>query len=315
MQGPRMLILFVFITLGSGCDTKTGSSEQRQNDEGRIILVTGATGTQGGAVARALIGRGYLVRALTRNPQKPAALALATLGAEVVTGNFDDADSLASAMENAHGVFAVTNFWEHGYEKEVAHGQQLIDAAKEAGVRHFVFTSVAGAGDHTGIPHFDSKFDVERYLQDSGLNYSVVRPVSFMDNWKWERDALLAGEFADALDPDVRHQWIAAKDIGFFVAEAFDKPKEWMGRTEEIAGDEMTIEQLGDVLSEVLGRPVAYKQLTWETYQEENGEEMTVMQRWFADEGYSVDVTALRKQYPNLTRAKDYLETLLKPTS
>ncbi len=116
----------------------------KQNVE-RLILVTGATGKQGGAVARSLLDRGFQVRALTRNPQKPEAQALADQGAEVVQGDMEDRSSMERALEGAYGVFSVQNFWETGYDSEVQQGKTVTDAAKAAGVEHFVYSSVGSA--------------------------------------------------------------------------------------------------------------------------------------------------------------------------
>lgn len=276
----------------------------------RLILVTGATGTQGGAVARELLARGYRVRGLTRNPGKPKAVALTELGVQMVPGSFDDPASLEGAMAGVHGVFAVTEWRQNGVEKEVIHGRALVDAARKSGVRHFVYTSVAGADEQTGVPHFDSKYVVEQYLAQSGLAWSVVRPVSFMDNWEWNRAEFLAGRFADTGEPDQRNQWIAAADIAFFVGEALDNPQEWNGRALDIAGDGMTLAEFTAVLSGVLDRPVEYEQISWADYEAAAGEELTVMHRWFASDGYSVDIAALRERYPNLRTAEDFLRSM-----
>ena len=276
----------------------------------RLILVTGATGTQGGAVARELLSRGYRVRGLTRNPSGEKASALTGLGAKMVAGNFDDPDSLQSAMRGVYGVFAVTDFWEHGYDGEVAHGRALVDAARPAGVKHFVYTSVAGAAENTGVPHFDSKYEVEQYLAASGLTWSVVRPVSFMNNWYWRRDEIRAGSYVDPGTPEQKHQWIAAADIGFFVAEAFDKPDLWSGRAEDIAGDELTLAEFAALLSRVTNRDVRHQQISWSDYEAANGIEVTIMHRWFATHGYSVDIPALRARYPDLQTAAQFLEAM-----
>lgn len=273
-----------------------------------VILVTGATGTQGGAVARELLSRGYQVRALTRNPGQPAAAALAALGADVVQGNYDDTESLQRAMEGATGVFAVTDFWEHGKAREIEHGRALIAAAEDSGVGHFVFSSVAGADDDTGLAHFDSKLEIEQTLADSDLAYTVLRPVEFMDNWRYAREALMNGQYINPRSANQPHQWIAASDIGFFAAEAFDNPDTWTGRVVEIAGDELTLRELVAVMSDVLGRPVEHVQVSWEDYESEAGAEITAMQRWFSEYGYDVNVEELRRQYPNLLTVRDWLQ-------
>jgi uncharacterized protein YbjT (DUF2867 family) len=160
-------------------------------DEGRVILVSGATGQQGGTVARKLLERGFVVRALTRDPEKAEARELADLGAEVVGGDFEDRASIERALAGVYGVFSVQQFWESGYEGEIRQGVQLADAAKAAGVEHFVYSSVGSAHRETGIPHFDSKWEVEELVRASGVPYTVLRPVFFMQNWEFMRELIL----------------------------------------------------------------------------------------------------------------------------
>jgi uncharacterized protein YbjT (DUF2867 family) len=303
MKLSTLIILVTALLIGAG----GLHAASHQDSVERVILVTGATGTQGGAVARELLARGYEVRGLTRNTESNRARAMSDLGVDMVRGDFDDAESLAAAMKGVHGVFAVTNTWEHGYDGEVRHGRQLVDAALEAGVKHFVFTSVASADAGTGIPHFESKGEIEAYLRGSGMEYSVVRPVEFMDNLRYFRDGVLAGSYFDPRDSGKSHQWIAVSDIGFFVGEAFDNPQEWLGKTVEIAGDELTIAELVAALSRASGVDVQYQRVTWSDYEERAGHEMTVMLRWFDDVGYSVDIASLRSRYPGLLTYEQFL--------
>ena len=310
MRRIRILGAALLPLLSGACSGPADPGAGAPADAPRTILVTGATGTQGGAVARELLVRGYSVRALTRDPSKPAAQSLAGRGAEVVRGDFDDAESLAAAMAGVHGVFAVTDFWEHGKDVEIAHGRALILAAERSGVEHFVYTSVAGADQDTGLAHFDSKHEIERMLADSGLDYTVVRPVEFMDNWRYGLEQLRAGRYVNPREPTDRHQWIAASDIGFFVAEAFDHPADWVGRTQAIAGDELSLRELVAVMSDVFGRPVEHVQVSWEEFEQGAGKELTDMYRWFAGAGYDVDIAALRGEYPHLVTVRAYLEGL-----
>ena len=276
----------------------------------RVLLVTGATGTQGGAVARELLDRGHIVHGLTRDPESEEARALAALGAKMVKGDFDDPASLAAAVEGVDGVFGVTLFWPQGYEYEVEQGKRLIDAAVKAGVGRFVLTSVAGADDDTGISHFESKWEVEQYLHGTDLDWTILRPVEFMDNWSWSIESLRQGRYVDPRDTQSSHQWIAARDIGFFAAEAFDNPDQWIGVTKEIAGDVLTLAELIDTLSEAFGREFEHVQISWEVYKARAGEEITTMVRWFEEQGYDVDVEALREQYPGLQTAAEFLADL-----
>ena len=156
---------------------------ERRSNAGRVILVSGATGQQGGSVARNLLEWGFAVRALTRDAEKAAARELADLGAEVVGGDLEDRASIERVLDGVYGVFSVQQFWEVGVEGEVRQGILLADAAKEAGVEHFVYSSVGSAHRDTGIPHFDSKWDVEEHVRASGVPYTVLRPVFFMQNW------------------------------------------------------------------------------------------------------------------------------------
>src|SRR5918998_4594086 len=189
-----------------------------QNAE-HLIVVTGATGKQGGAVARSLLDRGFRIRALTRNPQKPAAQALAQQGAEIVQGDMDDRSAMDRVLEDAYGVFSVQNFGEIGPEGEVTQGKILADAAKVAGIQHFVYSSVGSSYRETGIPHFESKWQIEKHVRNVGLPYTILRPVFFMHNWEMMREQILAsGTLAQPLDPDKPLQQVAAEDLGAFAA-------------------------------------------------------------------------------------------------
>ncbi len=276
-------------------------------NEGRLILVSGATGQQGGAVARGLLERGFTVRALSRDPEKPAGRELAALGAEVVSGDLEDRGSIERVLDGVHGVFSVQQFFEAGYEGEVRQGVQLADAAKAAGVEQLVYSSVGSAHRETGIPHFDSKWEVEEHLRSSGVSYTVLRPVYFMQNWEMMREPILGGTLPQPLDPDKPFQMIDADDIGVFAAMAFENPGEWIGREVDLAGDELTMPEIADTFSRVTGRQVDYFQTPWDQFGEQMGEEFTVMYRWFNDEGYEADIAGLRKEYPGLVSFEQYL--------
>jgi uncharacterized protein YbjT (DUF2867 family) len=275
----------------------------------KTILVTGATGQQGGAVARELLKQpGFAVRALTRDPAKPAARALAQAGAEVIRGNLDDPASVRSGLEGACGVFSVQNFMETGYDREIRQGKLLADAAKSAGVQHFVYTSVVSADRQTGLPHFESKWQIEQHIGHGGLSHTILRPAFFMQNWfSYLREPILNGTLPLPLNPQTTLQEISVDDIGAFAARAFQNPIKWHGRTIELAGEELTMVRVAELLTRAVGRPVKYIQVPWEQFQRGAGEEMTEMYRWFNDVGYHVDIAALRKEYPNLSRLEKVL--------
>jgi uncharacterized protein YbjT (DUF2867 family) len=275
----------------------------------RLIVVCGATGKQGGAVARSLLDRGFRVRGLTRNLQKPEAQALADQGAEVVQGDMEVRSAMERALEGAHGVFSVQNFWETGYDGEVQQGKTVADAAKAAGVEHFVYSSVGSAHRQTGIPHFESKWEVEEHVREIGLPYTILRPVFFMQNWEWMRGMVLGGTLAQPLDPDKPFQQVAVEDVGAFAARAFENPDRWIGREVDLAGDEQSMTEIAETFGRVIGREVSYYQVPWNQFEEQMGEEVTVNYRWFNDMGYEADIAALRQEYPELTTFERYLRS------
>jgi uncharacterized protein YbjT (DUF2867 family) len=275
--------------------------------EGRLILVSGATGQQGGAVARSLLERGIGVRALTRDPEKPEARELAGMGAEVASGDLEDSSSIERVLEGIHGVFSVQQFFEAGYEGEVRQGVRLADAAKAAGVEHYVYSSVGSAHRETGIPHFESKWEIEEHVRGSGVPYTVLRPVYFMQNWEMMREPILGGTLPQPLDPHKPFQMVAVEDVGVFAAMAFENPGEWVWREVDLAGDELTMPEIADTFSRVTGRQVDYSQSPWDQFEEQMGEEVTMMYRWFNDYGYEADIAALREEHPGLVSFEQYL--------
>ena len=280
----------------------------RQNIE-RLILVAGATGKQGGAVARSLLDRGFRVRGLTRNPQKPEAQALSEQGAEVVQGDMEDRSDMDTALEGAYGVFSVQNFWETGYDGEVQQGKTVADAAKAAGVEHLVYSSVGSAHRQTGIPHFESKWEVEEHVRQIGLPYTILRSVFFMQNWEMMREHVLGGTLALPLDPDKSFQQVAVEDVGAFAAIAFERPDEWIGREVDLAGDEQTMPEIAETFGRVAGKEIGYYQVPWDQFEEQMGEEFARQYRWFNDVGYEADIAALRQEYPELTSFERYLRS------
>ncbi|GAC1632488.1 MAG: NmrA/HSCARG family protein [Chloroflexota bacterium] len=274
------------------------------NDDSTTILVTGSTGQQGGAVARHLLARGRKVRALTRDTSKPAAQALAAAGAEVVQGDLEDRASLDRALQGVHGVFSVQNFFEAGPEGETRQGKLLADAGKAAGVRHFVYSSVGGADRESRIPHFESKAEIERHVKALGVPYTIVQPVYFMDNFNTYAaptpgdDGTL--QLAMALPADRTLQLIATDDIGAIVALVFERPQEFLGRSIELAGDELTIPQVAEAMSRATGKTIRFVPLPLEVVRGFS-EDLALMFQWFTDKGYQADIPSLRTLYPGLT--------------
>jgi uncharacterized protein YbjT (DUF2867 family) len=274
----------------------------------RVILVTGATGHQGGAAIRHLQQKHFAVRAVTRDPNQPKARDLAGHGTEVVRANLDDADSLARALDGVYGVYSVQDY-AGGAESEIRQGINLADAANRSGVSQFVYSSVGSADKNTGIPHFESKFRIEEHIRGTGLPFSILRPVFFMENWLGMKGGIEAGTLALPLAPETRLQMIAVDDIGAFVALAFEHPDKWNGRALDIAGDELSMTELADAFGRVSGREVSYRQVPWEQFEQQAGPEMTSMYKWFQDVGYDIEIPAIRREYPRLTSFEKWIQT------
>jgi len=278
----------------------------------KLILVTGATGQQGGATVRHLLTQGWRVRGLTRNVQGAAAQALAAAGAEVISGNMDDRASLDKAFAGAYGVFSVQNFWlpDVGAAGEVRQGKIVADAAKAAGVQHLVYTSVGGAERQTGLSHFDSKWQIEEYVRSLSLPATVLRPVFFMENLTSPMMGPRDGVLANALRPTTSLQMIAVEDIGFFAALAFARPQEFIGKAIELAGDSLTMPQVAETMTRVTGQPVQFVEVPLEQVAAFS-QETADMLAWFNDHGYEADIAGLRKLHPGMLT----FETLLRKTN
>ena len=269
--------------------------------DSRRILVTGATGQQGGSVARRLLERGLRVRGMTRNVEGDAAKALTGLGAEMVSAEFTDSGSLSTALAGVDAVFAMTTPFEAGVEAETAQGVALVDAAADAGVDHFVYSSVASADKTTGIPHFDSKYEVEKHLAASDLRWSVVAPVYFMSNLFFPDllNGLKDGTYAIALPSGLPLQQIATEDIGAFAAHVLANPDEFAGKRIDIASDELSSRESADVLAGILGKPISVTEVPIEAIRSFS-EDFALMYEWFASTGFVADIDGLRSSYPEV---------------
>ena len=275
----------------------------------KMIAVTGATGQQGGAVARKLLEEGWKVRALTRDLDKPAAQELKALGAEIVPGDMDDRAQLDAAFQGAYGVFSVQNFWLPGvgFEGEIRQVKNVAEAAKAAGVQHLVYSSVGAAHRGMGQKHFESKWMIEQHIHSLDIPFTILRPVAFFENFNWERAYILNGTFNGlGLRPEKERQLIGVDDIAVFAALAFANPSEYAGKTIELAGDALTESQLADTFTKVIGRPVRLS-MPVEGQSWGDPEEMTAMFNFFNGEAYDADISALRKLHPGLLTLEQYL--------
>jgi len=280
----------------------------------RTILITGVTGNQGGAVARALQGAGFSLRGLTRTPDGERAAALARIGVDVVKGDLDDGATLRRALAGVWGVFGVQNTLEAGVEGEEAQGKRLATLAREAGVAHYVYTSVGSAHKMTGVPHFDNKWRIEETVR--GLRFPshvILRPVFFMDNLV-APFSLQDSTLAWAIAPGTKLQMIAVEDIGWFGARAFTDAAALNRREIDLAGDVRTMPEAAAILTEALGRPIAFTQTPIEQVRQYS-KEMALMLQWFDRVGYSADIPGLEREFGRaLTKLPDWARRPARPT-
>lgn len=260
-----------------------------------LVLVTGATGQQGGAVASALLAQGQRVRVMSRTPEKASALAQA--GAEVVKGNLTNPADLQVALRGTHGVFAMSTPFEAGMEAEVRQGIMLADAAKQAGIAHYVYTSVGSAHRNTGIPHFESKWKVEQHIQQIGLPATILRPVWFMENFTTFAKPSAEGVLMLPMKPSRKLAMVSLKDIGAFGAAAFLRPKDFLGQAVDLAGDDLTMLETAALLTKAMGRPIRFQEFQIEQAEAAMGHDLATMFRWFNEVGYAIDIPGLQQKF------------------
>ncbi len=266
------------------------------------VLVTGATGNQGGAVVEHLLRRGHQVRALVRQPRSERARRLHAAGAELVAGDYADPPSLVAAARGVHGMFALATPFEAGVDAEVQQGRALVDAAKAAGVAHLVYSSVANADRNTGVPHFESKHRVEQHLRKSGVPFTIVAPAMFREGFLGELDEIAAsGTLSMPLAADRALQSLCRDDLGAFVTHVLERGKPMLGQRVDIASDELTGPEMAHAFARALGRPVRYvAQGVNDVMAADADDDMGLMWRWFNRIGYSADLPKLHHDYPQV---------------
>ena len=274
------------------------------------VVVAGATGKQGGAVARRLLNRGHRVRALTRDPSKPSARALAEKGAEVVAADLEDPASLDKALRGSGAVFSVQDFLESGVEAEVRQGLNLIDAVAAAGVSHIVYSGASTIDRNTGVPHLDSKWRLEQRVRRLEVPWTVFRPAAFMDNWEWDRETIERDSVVTLpLRPDTPYSQVAVADIAAMVVMALERPDVWVGQIAPLAGDVSTPIEIAATFSRVMDRHIRYEQMPWEACHQAQGEELTLMYKYFDEFGMEGVPQFLQRWRPNALSLEAFLRS------
>ncbi|KAK6536780.1 hypothetical protein TWF281_000994 [Arthrobotrys megalospora] len=275
----------------------------------KTILITGVTGQQGGALLKALQSNpdsSLSIRAIVRDPTA-ASQKLGSKNIDFHKANLTDKASLIPALTGVDTAFLMT-IPQPNAEAEVVQGKTFVDAAKEAGVKYIIFSSVGSAERNTGIPHFESKREVEKYIIESGIPYTFIRPVAFMDNFPLSGAGrfMALGMFKTALGGK-KLQLIAAKDIGEFAAKAALNPEKWKGREFELAGDDLSVPEILDVYEKVQGARPWSVWLPYFIVKLMLPTDYFLMFKFFYDDGYKANIPELKKEYPGLQTFEDFL--------
>ena len=281
--------------------------------ETKTVFVAGATGAQGGATVNALLERGHKVIAMTRNPNSDAAQALGARRVDVRQGDYTDATAIAQAASGADSAFAVSTSFEVGPDAEIDQGKSLVDALHNAGIGHIVFSSVGGADKNTGIAHFDGKYEIEKHLATLSTRSTVMAPVFFMENLlsPWGQPKLGQGIYTAGMPGDRVLQQIAVKNIGDFAAALIERGEAVNGQRYDIAGSELSGNEVVAQISKSSGHTITYQGFAPNDLREQS-EDVADMFTWFNEVGYSADIGALHRDFPDVPWLDygDWLEML-----
>lgn len=276
----------------------------------RVIVVTGATGRQGGAVARHLLSQHWRVRAITRTPGSTRSRELAALGVEMVRADMADPDAMRQACTGAHGVFSVQNPMISGADGEATQGRNVVDAAVAGGVSHLVYASAGPGTPHTGVAAWDVKLEMAGYARRHGLPLTVLRPMAFMELMTdrdlyppvaaWHLMPRLVGE-------DRPIPWLSADDVGVIAARAFADPASFIGSELPLAGDVRTLAECRAIWRRVTGRsPRRVPMPVW-LFERFVGSDLTRMWRWLATHDVVVDPVETRAHHPDAATVEDFI--------
>lgn len=278
----------------------------------QTIVVTGATGLQGSAVARHLVKDGWHVRGLTRNAASRPARALAASGVEVVQGDMEDAASLRPLCEEAYGIFSVQNPFIGGPEAEVRQGKNVAELAKRCGIQHLVYGSAGIGQPGTGIPSWETKLQIEEDMRTLELPVTILRPMAFMELMTHGKffPAVAAWHLMPKLMGASRHvPWICTDDLGAIAAHVFADPQRFVGQELTLAGDVQSLEQCRMIYREVLGRNPPRVPLPAWLFARFGfpGQDLTAMWRWLRTSEIDLDTSQTRAILPEALTVHDWL--------
>jgi len=278
---------------------------------GKTVFVTGATGNQGGAVTRHLLARGFGVKALTRDPGSPKAMSLAAGNVAIVKGDLNDPQSYQDHLKNADAVFCCLQLTTKT-DQEVRQGKALVSLAAGAGIKHFIYSSVIGCDRGTGIPHWESKKEIEDHLKISGMNYTILRPSSLYENLLIPavKNRIQKGKLVLPTRADTVQQFISAEDIGMISAIIFSDPQQYKDRTITLASGQLDGKELATVFSRVMQRDIKFQQLPGLIVRLVMGKDLAKMFRWVNqnDAVFVKDLEGFKKEFPGMLTTEKWIE-------
>jgi uncharacterized protein YbjT (DUF2867 family) len=278
----------------------------------RIIVVTGATGLQGGAVTRHLLKDGWHVRGLTRNAASKPAQALATSGAEVVQGDMGEAASLRPIFAGAYGVYSVQNPFISGPEAEVRQGKTVAEVAKDSAVQHLVYGSAGIGRKGSGIPSWETKLLIEDHMHALSLPLTILRPMAFMELMTdkkffpavatWHVMPMLMGASRPV-------GWLCVDDLGAIAAQAFGTPQQFVGKDLTLASDVQSLAECRALYREVMGRPPPQFPMPIWLFQRFGfvGRDLTTMWRWLRTASIELDTAPTHAIHPEALTVRTWL--------
>jgi uncharacterized protein YbjT (DUF2867 family) len=281
-------------------------------DRPGTVVVCGATGRQGGAVARHMLARGWPIRALSRSPDSAKCQALRERGAEIVGADMADRAALDRAFEGAYGVFNVQNPQIAGFDGEVAQGRNVADAAKAAGVRHLVYGS-AGMGVPTGVPSWDSKVLIADHMRQIGLPITVLRPMAFMElmtDKDFYPQVSVWHVMPKLMGWDRTLPWLAADDVGVIASKAFGDPERFVGAEIPLAGDLCSLDECRQKWSEVGRPPRGFPMPVW-LFKRVAGDDLPKMWNWLRTGDVPLDTAPTVAVHPTARSMDQWLRDRL----
>jgi uncharacterized protein YbjT (DUF2867 family) len=280
-------------------------------ENARQIFVTGGTGNQGGAVARHLVQLGFSIKVLTRDPDSEKAKKLQGPKTALVKGNLDQPDSFRDHLKGVYGIFSVQAMGKR-MQNEMRQGIELANLAREFRIDHLIYSSGAGAVSRTGIPHWDSKLNIENHIKQINIPYTIIRPSSLFENFliPQVKNRITQGKLVSPAREEAIQQFMAADDIGVFCSRIFMNTQKYLGKTITLGTEEMTMKEVAACFSEVLGFPVKYQKLPGLITRLVMGKDLHLMFQWINENNaiFIKDLEGFKREHPDLLSLKSWIK-------